>query len=64
VLTYTGVAALHLTSMHNNPAFLATCGMAVGWVMVGGGMAVRAYQRQLPVSSAGSSTSAGSWAKP
>jgi sodium/pantothenate symporter len=64
VLTYLGVAALQLTPMHNNPAFLATCGMAVGWVMVGGGMAVRAYQRQLPLSSTGSSTRAGGWAKP
>ncbi len=59
VLAYVGVAALQLTSMHNNPAFLATCGMAVGWAMVGGGMAVRAYQRQLPLATSASSTSAG-----
>ena len=64
VLTYLAVAALQLTVLHNNPAFLATCGMAAGWAMIGGGMAVRAYQRQLPMSSAGSSTRAGGWAKP
>ncbi len=63
VLTYLGVAALQLTAMHNNPAFLATCGMAVGWMMVAGGMVVRAYQRQLPLAESGTSTRAGSWAK-
>ncbi len=37
VLAYVGVAALQITAMHNNPAFLATCGILGSWVVVGAG---------------------------
>ncbi len=37
---YIGTAALQLTGMHNNPAFLATCGIAAGWLVIGVGLAV------------------------
>ena len=42
LLGYVGAAVGHLTAMHNNPAFLATCGIGVGWVVVGVGVAVGA----------------------
>jgi len=40
VATYLGVAAGQLSHMHNNPAFLATCGIAASWVVMGAVVAV------------------------
>ncbi|MCX6544859.1 MAG: sodium:solute symporter [Acidobacteria bacterium] len=40
VVTYVAVALLKLTTLHNNPAFLATAGIAVGWVVIGVGSLV------------------------
>jgi SSS family solute:Na+ symporter/sodium/pantothenate symporter len=37
VVTYVAVALLKLTTLHNNPAFLATSGIAVGWAVIGVG---------------------------
>jgi sodium/pantothenate symporter len=34
VLAYVAVAALQLTAMHNNPAFLASCGIVSGWAVL------------------------------
>jgi len=39
VVTYLGVAAAQLTALHNNPAFLATCGIAASWIVIGGAWA-------------------------
>jgi SSS family solute:Na+ symporter/sodium/pantothenate symporter len=35
---YIGVAVLRLTPFHNNPAFLATSGIMLGWVVVAAGL--------------------------
>ena len=43
--TYVGASLLDFTHMSNNPAFLATCGMAVGWAVIGAGLVVGGVAR-------------------
>lgn len=38
---YSGVALFRLTPFHNNPAFLATVGILLGWLVVATGLIVR-----------------------
>ena len=38
--TYVGASVFDFTAMSNNPAFLATAGMFVGWAVIGGGLLV------------------------
>ena len=45
---YLGVAAFRLTPLHNNPAFLATAGILLGWTVVGIGL-VASRGSQVPV---------------
>ena len=38
LVSYLGASLFDFTAMSNNPAFLATCGMAVGWAVIGLGL--------------------------
>ena len=40
LLTYVGASLVGFTEMSNNPAFLATVGMFVGWLVIGSGLLV------------------------
>lgn len=42
---YVGVAMLRLTPFHNNPAFLATVGILLGWAVVGAGLLASGSRR-------------------
>lgn len=53
---YGGVAALRLTPFHNNPAFLATVGILLGWAVVGLGILRTAAQTGTPAHAATAGT--------
>ncbi len=55
VAGYAGIALFRLTPLHNNPAFLATVGITLGWAVVLAGLIVSRFRRAIgtPVAAAG-----------
>ena len=41
IAAYFGIAIFKMTSLHNNPAFLATAAIAAGWVVIGAALVGR-----------------------